>query len=99
VARVRAVRGGGSARRLPQPAGFDAQAFIEEETIWPGTSIWVRLKRVIQDADGSPGGFTDQMFDLISDPWEQFPGHYASAPASVRARFDAYLASLPARAP
>lgn len=82
----------------PQPTGFDAIAIVEEETTWPGTSFRVRMKRVLADMDGNgPGGTTDVVFDLLSDPYELAPGQFSALPVSIKKRMNAELASLPVR--
>lgn len=98
------ARAWATAERYDTPAGggqvegYDDLAFIEAPSFYPGTTITVRLKRRIVDADGiGPGGTADLIYDLIGDPFEIAPAQYALAPAAIRARFDSYLASMPAR--
>lgn len=80
----------------PHPIGYDCQTIIEAPTTIGGAPV--RLKRIIQDADGNgPGGVTDEVFNLLLYPHEDYGVPFSSMPLAVRNRLDAELASIPAR--
>lgn len=81
---------------------YDDQAVIESDTVWPGTSITVRMKLRRVDLDGpGPAQGQDLVYDLLADQYEQNPEPLSSPiiPPSVRNRLLAELASLPPRSP